>query len=587
MDPTSQFFSKLRRLAVTLETETESLLGAYKTRDEHCDDESATERGMGAYHTLCNELADLKGEIRVRLEQQLTREEEVKRYLAACGVMQRRITNDINTLKGHYESYGYKAPPQTHTQVKGHLPESADLGVEEGSASVKEEEDGATERKDPHLPSTPQSTQPPSFDALRTPKLADFGLSELALKGMLSLAHREDVMVPKSLQVPVLSFPPPQSSLAMPPAPTLLMTPKCLSRTEKEVLPTPQMKDFGISERTLHPDSDPVATGAPPPATYQMRTPKPSDFGLSDADLQRIGAMGYHEALPMPALSFTSLQSSLAPPLSPGVPLTPRRELHMEEEEEEEEEEELRTKMKDFGLVEHTLCLNNDFTMDLHRMAKISSKQKQPQMVNLTLEMPKMESVFCNTLIQRRACESGDPSSLDVDGTTQEFNLRTPRVRLDYQDPSTPEMPDLSFITQDICKLVSRADLKEKNTAVIMPTLRGLGKENGVVLLAPVGDSEFRLLPNYLRQMSLRSLNDFLHKINTAAAAKHRQGEALQFQIEELMSFTGVGTMAHPSVNLNLGVGCPTYLLCLEELHRLKHVQRVGKSSVYKLLPKH
>ena len=79
-------------------------------------------------------------------------------------------------------------------EVKGHLPESADLGVEEGSASVKEEEDGATERKDPHLPSTPQSTQPPSFDALRTPKLADFGLSELALKAMLSLAHREDVM---------------------------------------------------------------------------------------------------------------------------------------------------------------------------------------------------------------------------------------------------------------------------------------------------------------------------------------------------------------------------------------------------------
>ena len=59
-----------------------------------------------------------QGEIRVRLEQQLTREEEVKRYLAACGVMQRRITNDINTLKGHYESYGYKAPPQTHTRKK-------------------------------------------------------------------------------------------------------------------------------------------------------------------------------------------------------------------------------------------------------------------------------------------------------------------------------------------------------------------------------------------------------------------------------------------------------------------------------------
>ena len=69
----------------------------------------------------------------------------------------------------------------------------------------------------------------------------------------------------------------------------------------------------------------------------------------------------------MPALSFTSPQSSLAPPLSPPcMPLTPRRVLHMEEEEEEELSS---PQMKDFGLVEHTLCLNNDFTMDLHRMA--------------------------------------------------------------------------------------------------------------------------------------------------------------------------------------------------------------------------
>ena len=52
-------------------------------------------------------------------------------------------------------------------------------------------------------------------------------------------------------------------------------------------------------------------------------------------------------------------------------------------------------------------------------------------------------------------------------------------------------------------------------------------------------------------------------------------GEALQFLTEELKSLTGVGTKA------------PIYFLCLEELHRLKHVQRVGKGSVYKLLPQH
>lgn len=42
---------------------------------------------------------------------------------------------------------------------------------------------------------------------------------------------------------------------------------------------------------------------------------------------------------------------------------------------------------------------------------------------------------------------------LDVDGHTQEFNLGTPRFRRELEDPSTPEMPDLSSITQDICKV--------------------------------------------------------------------------------------------------------------------------------------
>lgn len=44
-------------------------------------------------------------------------------------------------------------------------------------------------------------------------------------------------------------------------------------------------------------------------------------------------------------------------------------------------------------------------------------------------------------------------SSLELDGPTQEFSLGTPRLRKDFQEPSTPEMPDLSSVTQDICKV--------------------------------------------------------------------------------------------------------------------------------------
>lgn len=43
--------------------------------------------------------------------------------------------------------------------------------------------------------------------------------------------------------------------------------------------------------------------------------------------------------------------------------------------------------------------------------------------------------------------------SLELDGPTQEFSLATPRLRKDFQEPSTPEMPDLSSVTQDIYKV--------------------------------------------------------------------------------------------------------------------------------------
>lgn len=44
-------------------------------------------------------------------------------------------------------------------------------------------------------------------------------------------------------------------------------------------------------------------------------------------------------------------------------------------------------------------------------------------------------------------------SRLELDGPTQEFSLGTPRIRTDFEEPSTPEMPDLSSVTQDICKV--------------------------------------------------------------------------------------------------------------------------------------
>ncbi|KAJ3592517.1 hypothetical protein NHX12_007644 [Muraenolepis orangiensis] len=424
MDPTSLFFSRLRRLAVTLEAETESLQGAYQTRADHGDDD--TERGMGAYHTLCTEVADLKGELRVGLGQQRSREAEASSYLAACAVMQRRMSEDILALRGHFEKYGYQAPANTHTEVE--------------------------------------------------------------LRHILMEAHR----CPEAPPMPVLSLRPQPSSLATPLSPALLLTPKCALRMEEEgELRTPQIKDFGLSEHALFHNDD--STVAPPPTAAQVRTPQLSDFGLSEEDLRHIGDHRCSEPPPMPALSLTPPPFPLTTPLSPAMPLTPKCKLRMEEDE-------LRTpQMKDFGIVEHTLCLNNDFTMDLHRLAT-------------------------------RCC---------------------------------------------VFQLVSRAQRKKQSNANVALFPKALGKENRAVLLPLVVYSEFQSLPSYLRPMSLSSLNDSIRKINTAATAKLSQGEALQFQTEELKSIMGVGTTA------------PIFFLCLGELHRLEHVARVDKGPVYKLLFQH
>lgn len=43
--------------------------------------------------------------------------------------------------------------------------------------------------------------------------------------------------------------------------------------------------------------------------------------------------------------------------------------------------------------------------------------------------------------------------SLNLDSPTQDFSLGTACFRMDNQDPSTPEMPDLSSVTQEICKV--------------------------------------------------------------------------------------------------------------------------------------
>lgn len=105
-----------------------------------------------------------------------------------------------------------------------------------------------------------------------------------------------------------------------------------------------------------HPSSPPMG---PPPVTDVLRTPQLSDFGLSEMQLKRAlaGAEWYSEVPPMPKISFP--HTSLNTPGPPPMPITPKCALRMDDA------ELLTPQMNAFGISEHTMCLINDFTMDL------------------------------------------------------------------------------------------------------------------------------------------------------------------------------------------------------------------------------
>lgn len=107
--------------------------------------------------------------------------------------------------------------------------------------------------------------------------------------------------------------------------------------------------------------SSPRPSPGPPSLADPLRTPQLSDFGLSEVEMKRAlaGVEWCSEAPLMPELSLR--HPSLSTPAPPPMPLTPKRALRMDDDELQAPQ------MSDFGLSEHTMCLNNDFTMDLLR----------------------------------------------------------------------------------------------------------------------------------------------------------------------------------------------------------------------------
>nr|XP_023864628.1 spindle and kinetochore-associated protein 3 isoform X2 [Salvelinus alpinus] len=510
MDSSARFFTKLRNLAVNLETETASLQQAHQNYD---DEDHSTEGAVRVLQELHSEVRGLKGQVNEQLVRQQAGENDVRSFIKTCMVLKQRTTEDIQRLRRHYEKYGYRAPKSTQKQ--------SESNGQEAEASEKEDEDETEggeedqEEGEGYLTSvTPLKMPPPPFiDPLRTPQLSDFGLSEIHLKRVLGGTVFSSAEAPMPLPLP---------SLVLAMQPPMPKTPKCTLRMdEDDDLLTPRMVDFGLTEHTVCLNND---------FTMDLQRKKPTK-PLSSAVSLGLGAMSQRPAHVLSTPPSNSMMYSLATMESPEPPVFCTPGLKITKSQRHALSPPLRGEIDP----ESPCCLGNhqatpevpafetpyinrllstrkgerntqaDEDQDHSELPTSNRGSKQAWSYNvseisiigcteekLTPEMPSLESFLSSSLPYRggggtsgeQTMGSGEPplSVLDQDGPTQTFNLGTPRVRGDYPEPSTPEMPDLSSVTQDIFKLISQS--KKLPTAVVQPHLKpstfhtATGKEN-------------------------------------------------------------------------------------------------------------
>ncbi|KAL0963584.1 hypothetical protein UPYG_G00308250 [Umbra pygmaea] len=234
--------------------------------------------------------------------------------------------------------------------------------------------------------------------------------------------------------------------------------------TQKSTGPTGQVTDilgeagegaqFAGEDRQLSPMTSPKIPHLP--SVDPLRTPQLSDFGLSEIHLKRAfggSPLSYNE-IPTPIMTFP--QPSVVQAMQLPMPKTPKCTLRMDED-----DVDLQTpRMVDFGLSENTVCLNNDFTMDLQR-------RKPPKPLGTS------GSSGLEVMSQRPAHDlSTPPSNSIMDEATTE-SIRP----LVSNSQTTPELP--AFQTPYINRLLgSRKGEKDAQLDEEHPIFNTGSKDN-------------------------------------------------------------------------------------------------------------
>ncbi|XP_065104983.1 SKA complex subunit 3 [Paramisgurnus dabryanus] len=471
MNPSERFFAKLRKLTVYLETESNSLLHTSQNLKEDDDD---AETGVQALYQLHSEVRQLKRQVQDQMGTHDATSTDLRTFIRRCLVLKQRTTEDIDRLKKHYEKYGYR--PRKARQ---------DNTVTSGTKEVEEQEEREleAEQEDEEMGQEVCEDAPPFVDQQLTPKLSDFGLSSLHFQKVFSEAEapHHATVVPA---VAVALSPPPFVMNMQPPQPK---TPKCLLRMEEDA-PTPRLEDFGISEYTMCWNND---------FTMDLFKKKPSDKSSETMDNDKKPPHLFSNQSSMPNKDvFNDSLESPEPPVfcTPGfkiekyrLPSSPQMnkrdnldspphqncptpevpafetpyisKLLKKEARQEEGERHRSSQERTIYLPElsNARCLSNEAP----EMPRIQSYE------DAIPEMPSLQSLFGNSLAAKSTF--GDSLSglkmdlkqgsatMPEDCVNQDWCLSTPKVRARYPaEPCTPEMPDISSVTQDILKVVAQ-----------------------------------------------------------------------------------------------------------------------------------
>ncbi|TNN44346.1 Spindle and kinetochore-associated protein 3 [Liparis tanakae] len=449
MEPTARFFSKLRKMALTLESETAKLQSSFENRDEDDGDGDATAKASRAYHDVRCDVGGLKTQIQGQLSELTAQQSEAAGFIEACRVMARRVATDNQTLRGHWEKYGYQAPRDPRGPA-----EAEEEAVDDGETG----EDGGGCGSSPPLPGPP-----PFADALRTPQLSDFGLSKVAMKRALAGAGCGAELSP----MPRLHLPCP-----FPATPTPL-TPKCALRMDDDE-PRRASGGFGLPERgaafpnndftmdLLRKNADEPQRPLVPPGNALGGTSHTKGTRVLKVVLLEPQVLESPEppVFCTPGLKITKPAARRSPPAqSAAGPQSPARPAHLPTT---PEPPVLQTPYlsrlgpsRKNALQPEPTDTEADRPSPRDAAASVSARGRGVPDVGVTApedspmpEMPVLESVLGISLqtrsagLQRRTEEAGDQ-----DGPTQEFRLGTPRLPTDYQ-----ELGDLGSVTQDICK---------------------------------------------------------------------------------------------------------------------------------------